>query len=44
MYKENYVCIPFPGYSDGVIHIYIVKVLLHIDTSPEKGELIEVIE
>lgn len=33
-----------PGYSDEVIHIYVARDLVYVGSSPEKGELIEVIE
>ncbi|MEM1542450.1 MAG: NUDIX hydrolase [Ignisphaera sp.] len=33
-----------PGYSDEVIHIYVAKNLEYVGASPEKGELIEIVE
>lgn len=33
-----------PGYSDEVLHIYLAKDLVYVGATPEKGELIEVVE
>ena len=33
-----------PGYSDEIIHIYIAKKLTYVGASPEKGEILRVIE